>query len=488
MDLGQEFTHSVTTTINSESQHVVNETTLVDGSAVILQTKQTVNLPVGATYHIETQGDINDHTVKRVLNMANNLLGVQAFSFSSANDAIDTDLAILTASYDSETHHLKGTAPIDSTVRIILEDDTSIRVLPKSDSTWTYQLDVEKQLQFGTNKIIVVDATRDSSFLVLNIEREKPSEPLKEGFTFMVSADGTKVSGTVEDVRATVHVETGTYSLQVVTANDLTWSIDIPEPLSHQDNVSVFVSLSDQVSPSQHTVFYKDTAQLDQATGQYISGTSTPMAIVVVNTPKYGELTTTANDIGIWKVDFVAGLPADATVQISINSITLPDTTYIGPANIEFKLSAKIKDSTHLEGTAEALTQVTIIAGTNTAFDIQSDAQGKWNTLLTTALNDGDSVLVSTASAQVELQYNLEIINSGITTFTAALEGTQTLTGYVDANATIHVAFEDNNTLDTVVTSGNFNIDLGKMLTPNEQIVVSCIVGSTIYKTIQLNA
>lgn len=405
MDFGQELKHSVTTTVNSNGQTVVNETTFIDGADLILEAKHTVSLPVGATYHIETKGDINDKTIKRILNTANNLLGVQAFSYSSSNDAIDTDQAHLTAIYDAVAQTLKGTAPIDSTVRIILEDDSSVRVLPESDSTWVYQLDVEKQLQFGTNKILVVDATRDSSFVALNIEREKPSEPLKEGFTFDIFQDGQTITGTVEDSRATVHVAIGQQLYQVVAANDLTWAIELPAPLLHRDIVSVFVSLNDQQSNSHEKVFYKLATQLDQVTGQYVSGTSSPMANVVVLTSKYGELTTIANSDGEWKVDLVAGLPEGAIVEITVDNIELPQIQYIGSADIEFKLTAKIIDSLHLEGTAEAQTEVTIVAGVNTAFEVLSDAQGKWSAELTTALSDGDSVLISTASAQVELHY-----------------------------------------------------------------------------------
>lgn len=405
MDFGQELKHSVTTTVNSNGQTVVNETTFIDGADLILEAKHTVSLPAGATYHIETKGDINDKTIKRILNTANNLLGVQAFSFSSSNDAIDTDQAHLTAVYDAVTQTLKGTAPIDSTVRIIFEDDNSVRVLPENDSTWVYQLDVEKQLQFGANKILVVDATRDSSFVALNIEREKPIEPLKEGFTFDISQDGQTITGTVEDSRATVHVAIGQQLYQVVAANDLTWTIELPAPLLHRDIVSVFVSLNDQQSNSHEKVFYKLAAQLDQVTGQYVAGTSSPMANVVVLTPKYGQLTTMASGSGEWKVDLVAGLPEGAIVEITVDNIELPQIQYIGPADIEFKLTAKIIDSLHLEGTAEAQTEITIVAGVNTAFEVLSDAQGKWSAELTTALNDGDSVLISTASAQVELHY-----------------------------------------------------------------------------------
>ncbi|MDC5315998.1 hypothetical protein OHW94_10950 [Acinetobacter baumannii] len=405
MDFSQEFKHSVTTTVNSNGQTVVNETTFTDGADLILEAKHTVNLPAGATYHLESKGDINDKTIKRILNTANNLLGVQAFSYSSSNDAIDTDQAHLTAIYDAVTQTLKGTAPIDSTVRIIFEDDSSVRVLPESNSTWVYQLDVEKQLQFGANKILVVDATRDSSFVALNIEREKPAEPLKEGFTFDISQDGQTITGTVEDSRATVHVAIGQQLYQVVAANDLTWTIELPAPLLHRDIVSVFVSLNDQQSNSHEKVFYKLAAQLDQVTGQYVAGTSSPMANVVVLTSKYGELTTIANSDGEWKVDLVAGLPEGAIVEITVDNIEIPQIQYIGPADIEFKLTAKIIDSLHLEGTAEAQTEVTIVAGVNTAFEVLSDTQGKWSAELTTALSDGDSVLISTASAQVELHY-----------------------------------------------------------------------------------
>lgn len=405
MDFGQELTHTVTTTITATHQTVVNETSFIDGPDLILEAKHTVSLPAGATYHIETKGDINEKTIKRILNTANNLLGVQAFSFSSSNDAIDTDQAHLTAGYDREKHTLNGTAPIDSTVRIIFEDDSAVRVLPESDSTWVYQLDVEKQLQFGTNKILVVDATRDSSFVTLNIEREKPVEPLKEGFTFDISQDGQTISGTVEDSRATVHVAIGQQVYQVIAANDLTWSIELTEPLQHRNVVNVFVSLNDQQSNSHEKVFYKLAAQLDRVTGQYVTGTSSPLANVVVKTSKYGELTTVANNDGEWKVDLVAGLPEGAIVEITVENSELPQIQYFGPADIDFKLTAKIIDSLHLEGTAEAQAEITIVAGVNTAFEVLSDAQGKWNAELTTALNDGDSVLISTASAQVELHY-----------------------------------------------------------------------------------
>lgn len=405
MDFGQELKHTVTTTITGTHQTVVNETSFIDGADLILEAKHTVSLPAGATYHIETKGDINDKTIKRVLNTANNLLGVQAFSFSSSNDAIDTDQAHLTAIYDATTQTLKGTAPIDSTVRIIFEDDSSVRVLPESDSTWVYQLDVEKQLQIGANKILVVDATRDSSFVALNIEREKPVEPLKEGFTFDISQDGQTISGTVEDSRATVHVAIGQQLYQVVATNDLTWSIELPAPLLHRDIVSVFVSLNDQQSNSHEKVFYKLAAQLDQVAGQYVAGTSLPMTNVVVLTSKYGELTTISNSDGEWKVDLVSGLPEGEIVKITIENTELSQILYVGPADIEFKLTAKIVDSLHLEGTAEAQTEVTIVAGVNTPFDVLSDIQGKWSAELTTALIDGDSVLITTASAQVELHY-----------------------------------------------------------------------------------
>lgn len=488
MDIGQELKHTVTTIINSNHQTVINETTFTDGADLILDAKHTVNLPAGATYHLESKGDINDKTIKRVLNTANNLLGVQAFSFSSSNDAIDTDQAHLTAVYDAATETLKGTAPIDSTVRIIFEDDSAVRVLPESDSTWVYQLDVENQLQFGVNKILVVDATHDSSFVTLNIEREEPVEPLKEGYTFDISNDGQRITGTVEDSRAIVNIEIGEKTYKFIASNDLIWAIDLPAPLLHQDIVKVFVSLNDQQSITQSETFYKINVQLDQAAGQFVAGTSSPMANILIKTPKYGEFTTIATADGVWRVDLIAGLPADAIVEVSIDGIALPSVTYTGPANIEYKLSAKIVDSLHLEGTAEAQTEVTIIAGVNTAFEVLSNDQGKWNTVLTSALNDGDSVLVSTASAQVELHYSLDIINSGITTFTAALDGAQSVTGSVDANATIRVTFEDNSTIDTQVAPGDFTIDLGKVLTPSEPIVVSCIVGSTVYKAIQLNA
>ena len=59
MNIGQEFTHTVTTTVTDTNQSILNSTQLTENGAIVINSSHEVNIPLGAKYNIEVTGDIN---------------------------------------------------------------------------------------------------------------------------------------------------------------------------------------------------------------------------------------------------------------------------------------------------------------------------------------------------------------------------------------------------------------------------------------------
>lgn len=405
MEPGLEFKHSVTTTITAEKQTVVNETQLLDGDDVVLSTSQTVSIPVGKTYHIEAQGDINGNTIKRVLNVANNLLGANAFSYEDSNDATDTDTVKFTAQYDAETLTFSGTAPVNSVVRIVFEDGTNAKVEPLSTGGWSHTIN-EDGLQYGSNEIILINGTSDTDLIVLKVERERPPEPFNDEFTYVTTASGQSISGTVADSRATVNIDVDGKVYSTSPGLDLTWTVNPDPALAHNSVVSITVSYDGTTSLPKAFTFFKSSAQLDQAAGQTVTGTATPFAPVKVTTTKYGEQYVSADAAGLWDVDFSAGLPANEVVKIEVNSVALPDITYTGPADIEYTFTAIVMNATTVQGQGTPGETVTVTPSNGgNPIGIVVDQTAQWQVILTVPLNNLDTVQVSTIEQQITASY-----------------------------------------------------------------------------------
>jgi len=460
MEPGLEFKHSVTTTITAEKQTVVNETQLLDGDDVVLSTNQTVSIPVGKTYHIEAQGDINGNTIKRVLNVANNLLGTNAFSYEDTNEATDTDTVKFTAQYNAETFTFSGTAPVNSEVRIVFEDGTNAKVEPLSTGAWSHTI-TEDELEYGTNQIVLINGTKDTDLITIAIERERPPEPFNDEFTYVTAASGQSISGTVADSRATVNIDVDGKDYSTLPGEDLTWTVNLDPALAHNSAVSITVSYEGTTSAAKKFTHYKNSAQLDQTAGQTVTGTAEPFAPIKVTTTKYGEQNVSADAAGLWDVDFSAGLPANEAVKIEINGVALPDITYTGPADIEYTFTAIVMNATTVQGQGTPGETVTVTPSNGgDPSSVLVDQTAQWEVTLSIPLNNLDTVQVSTSEQQITASYVF---------FEADIVTKTQLEGIAIAGTTVSVG--ESNTL--VGDNNRWTLILPAALTPNQVITLT---------------
>jgi hypothetical protein len=399
MNVGQEFTHTVTTTVTDTKQSITNETQLTENGEVIIHSTHAVNIPLGATYDIEVTGDINGGSISRNFNVLNNLLGEDVFKFKDKNEATDTDLTKFTALYSEELTQFSGTAAINSLVRVVFEDGSSKTTLANSLGVWSLDMEAT-DLGYGVNNIVLLNGTRNDQIKVINITVDEPITPFSPEFTYQVNSAGTTISGTVEDARAMVKLQFGQVVQTVLVKSDKTWKYDLVVPLAHGASFDVYVEYGQETSDKETHAFYKATAVLDQLKGQYISGLSAPNASVQVTTLKYQTLTVIASPSGEWRLDFAQGLPYEQVVNITISGVELPHIVYIGASDITYVLTAVAFDSLHLNGTGRPGDELTIILSTLGSTGAVVDEAGNWSVTLSTAMPDGEQITVISENSQ----------------------------------------------------------------------------------------
>lgn len=473
---GQELQHTVTTTVNAESQHVLNSTTLKDGDNVIFRAENEINIPLGEKYHIDIEGDVNSKTIARSLNVLNNLIGQNAFTVSNKTESTDTTLAKFTASYNPETLTFSGTAPLDSTVRIILEDGANIKTEPGSDSTWSQTI-VETQLQYGLNNVVVINGAQDSDVILINIERQRPVEPFTAGMEYDIAADGMSISGTVEDIRGTINITAGAQSVDLQPADDQSWSHNFARPLDHGQEVRVTLLYQGEMVEEEITYFYQNTADLDLEAGTYISGTANPFDLISVEAEGYEDLEINANEDGEWNIDFYNGLINNSAVKVFILGELFKEIIYTGPSGSDYQLSVEIITSTTLEGAARPGLPVTIVAGSNPTFDVMPDASGQWAATLGMPLLDGQSVYVSSNGEDAEVFYIADedgpIDPIEPSSFSAEVLNATTVQGTGDFGEfiTVYVGGEAYN--PTVNEAGNWTVNLNQPLDNLDEVTAT---------------
>jgi hypothetical protein len=410
MENGQELTHSVTTTVTSELQTVVNETRLVDGADVIIDTKHTVSLPIGKKYAIELNGDVNGQTVRRTMNVLNNLLGVDAFNFTDMNEATEAGELPFTAVYDATTSNISGTAKVGSTVHLII-GSSMVKTVPSSTGEWEYKVDTQK-LQYGQNNVVLINGEKDNQIITLNIEREAEISPFVDGLTFNIAENGKSISGVANDPRSTISViiKNVTYTANADLMGN--WSIAIPVGVEHGQSGTIRALFGDIAGVEEQFTFYKKTAVLDQVAGQNVSGTSSPMAEIVVTTGRYGSIHVVADDLGHWSAVFEQGLRNGAAVIVSLDGNTLGAFAYAGATDIVYSFTAKIDTSKLITGTAIPAYEVTISSTSNGTITAITDSEGNWSAPLDNPLFTGESITVSTISKTTQLDFNPPMITA----------------------------------------------------------------------------
>lgn len=472
---GQELTHTVTTTVTAEKQHVLNTTTLKDGEDVIMRTEHEVNLPLGATYQLEIDGDVNTKSIVRSLNVVNNLIGTDAFSFTNKTESTDTGKAIFKASYNPDLMIFSGTAPLESTVRIILEDGTSIKTVAASDTTWSQAI-TENQLQYGMNQIVLVCGTEDSEIITINIERIKPVQPFLPGLDYVISADGQSISGTVEDVRGVILLQAGSQVKQLTPAEDLTWSHNFTSALQHGQEVTITLNYEGELIEQTVAYFTKNSAVLNQLDGRSISGTSTPLAYIDIAADGYSVLRTMADDKGNWSQEFSNGLVNGTVVSVTIDSVLFDDITYNGPSNVLYNLSVEILSSTSIKGTAQPNASITVIAGSNSPFTATANELGAWTAELMTGLTDGQSVYVSSNGETKEVFYSSGSEPVGPSSMSAKIMSSTLVegTGKTGETITVTVNGDTDNAIQVAVNAeGEWTVNLTTAMANLDTVVVS---------------
>lgn len=398
MKIGQEFKHSVTTTVTSENQSIVNATTLTENGAVIINSSHEVNIPLGATYEIDVTGDINGRSIVRNLNVLNNLLGDDVFTFKDSNGATDTDLTHFTAAYDADLMQFSGTAGINALVRVMFEDGSSKTGL--ADSLGAWKVDIESSdLEYGLNSIVLFTGTRSDQVKVISIKVDEPVIPFDPAFTYQVNAAGTVISGTAQDNRALVKLRFGQVTQTALVNPDKTWQYELVTPLSHGDSFDIYVGYLQESSAIDTHVFYKNSATLD-AKGQFVSGLCAPGSNVQVTTAKYQTVIVIPNAAGEWITYFTQGLPAGEAVVITINDEVIETLTYSGEANVIYTLTVNAVDSVTVSGTGRPGGKLTVNAGQGIPLAAIIDSLGNWTVLLNAPLVDGEQITVISDSGQ----------------------------------------------------------------------------------------
>ncbi|RLL19001.1 hypothetical protein [Acinetobacter chengduensis] len=408
MDAGQELTHTVTTVVNSESQQITNEIKLTDGDTVVLETKNLVNLQNGKTYVLDAKGEIDGRLIRRILNVANNLIGTNAFDFKNIDGtATDGSLIKFTANYDAVLMKFSGTAPVGTTVQILLEDGTSIAVTPKTEGTWEQELTAE-HLQLGENNIFVINGSELSQVIEFNIQH-KDESPFNPSFTFDISKDGKTVTGTAVDKRAVVHVssEGWTHSGKVNAEGE--FSIVLPEMgLLHGSTLDIWLQYDGVASEYQSKTFYLGSVEIDQVYGQYVKGTAEPREAVFVSTGRNDNTTIYADASGAWRLDFPNGLEQEQLVVVILGGIgghTPGALIYKGESNVTFALTAQVITPFHIKGKAKPAETVSITSLLNSAYTAIADSKGDWEIHVTNSFMQNEEISVSGQSAEIKVQY-----------------------------------------------------------------------------------
>ena len=463
MNIGQEFTHTVTTTVTDTKQSITNETQLTENGEVIIHSTHAVNIPLGAKYEIEVTGDINGGSISRNLNVLNNLLGDNVFTFTDTNEATDTDLTKFTAAYNEDLMQFTGTAAINSLVRVMLEDGSSKTTLADSLGAWSLSIE-SKDLVYGLNNIVLFSGTRNDQVKVINITVDEPIKLFNPEFTYQVNSAGSTISGTAEDTRALVKLKFGQVIQTVLVAPNKTWRYDLVAPLAHGASFDVYVEYDQDSSLIETHLFYKNTAVLDTAKGQFISGLSAPGASVQVETTKYQNIVAVPSATGEWFVDFPQGLPAGDSVVVKINDVVIASIVYMGEPDVTYVLTVNVVGPLTLNGTGRPGDDLTISLSGGGSVGAVVDSEGNWAVVLNSSMLDGEQITVIAENGQrVETQYvapfvpvyTAYISNDGLSVFgnSNATEITIELPGQPEQQIEV-IAGEWTMTLDTALEAG----------------------------------
>lgn len=478
MNPGQEFTHTVTTTITDVKQSIVNETQLTENGEVIINSTHAVNIPLGKKYEIEVSGDINGGSISRNLNVLNNLLGDNVFTFKDGNKATDTDLVQFTAAYSGDLMQFSGTAIINSLVRVVFEDGSSKTTLADSLGAWTFDIE-PADLDYGLNNIVLLNGTRSDQIKVINITVDEPITPFNPEFTYLVNSAGTSISGTVEDGRAIVKLQFGQVTQTVLVGPDKTWKYDLVTPLVHGAGFSVYVEYDQESSDIQTYTFYKSTAILDGAKGQFISGLSAPGSNIQVSTTKYQTLVAVPSLTGEWFVDFPQGLSDGETVTVTINDQVIAAIIYMGEPDVTYLLTANVVDSTTLNGTGRPGDDLTITLSLGGSASAIIDSEGNWSVTLNTPMADGEQITIIAENGQ---SINAQYVAPFTAVYTAYI-GNDGLTVFGTSNeAQISITLPGKPEQQLPVVSGEWSITLDSALNASDLVQVTSSQGS---KTLQ---
>lgn len=457
MNQDQTLKHTVSTEITSTVQTVRNETIFTEGGEIVLSAVNEINLPIGAEYDIQVSGDINADSIRRSLNLANNLVGQNVFKFTNTNQATDTDNITFAAAYDVETMILRGTAPLKSMVRIVFEDGTNTNAEPDELGNWQYSLD-ENNLQVGTNNIIIFIGTKPQDMVIINVDKAAPYVPLDKDFTAILGQDNKTVSGMVEDSRAKVYITSRLGNVTAQPGPDLSWSWTSKEEFIHGDKIQVYIANTEERSEAKELTCFKFSYLLDEA-GYFVSGTAPePHAQVSIVTDSNNILSDVADLTGNWTIALPYGLQHNEVVTILINTVESAKVTYTGQSAPSYPLSFQILDNRHLAGKARPDLEVNIeINGASSS--TFPDSNGDWQYTLPTALVPGEIVKVSTIRESLEATYIMPfegyLANDGLSVFGTANgpEVTITLPGQ-DAKTVQVIDYEWKLALDTALNPG----------------------------------
>lgn len=461
---GQEFKHTVTTTVTAEKQSIVNATTLTENGEVIIDSSHKVNIPLGAKYEIEVTGDINGGSIVRNFNVLNNLLGDDVFTFKDSNGATDTDLTQFTAKYDDNLMQFSGTAAVNALIRVMFENGSSKTTMSDSLGVWT--LDIESSdLANGLNNIVLFSGTRNDQVVVINITVDEPVVPFNPEFTYQVNSTGSTISGTAEDTRSLVKLKFGQVIQTVLVAPDKTWKYDLVSPLAHGASFDIYVEYGEESSLIETYKFYKNTSLLDSVKGQFVSGLSEPNANIQVETTKYPILIAVANAAGEWIVDFPQGLSTGETVKVTINGVLISAVIYMGDPDVTYILTVNAVDSTTLNGTGRPSDDLTITLGSGGSMSAIVDPAGTWSATLNTPLVGGEQITVISENGQSVVEtfvsvYTAYISNDGLTVFGTSNE-TQ-----------ISITLPGKSEQQLPVVNGEWSITLDSALNANDLVTV----------------
>ncbi|MCK4090672.1 hypothetical protein HCY66_11405 [Acinetobacter radioresistens] len=478
MNPGQELTHLVKTTINANTQSIENETIFKEGEDIILHSKHEVNIPIGAVYDISISGDVNSDTLVRTLNTMNNLAGSNAFRFINENDATDIDAIKFGASYDSVLKTFTGSAPVNTTVRVVFEDGKSRTATPDSLGAWSLAI-TEDDLQYGGNTIILINGTRQDQIITINIERVAPVNPFNPNFTYAVNPLGTGATGTVLDARAIIKIFVNDQEYSVKPAQDKTWICLFDTPLKHLDSLSFNVEYQEITGQEEEFIFYKNSAVLDVLKGQTITGTTRPLTNVQIKTSTYDPLLTIADDSGLWTISFAHGLAQGEQVDVYFDEVKYTSFNYTGKPNVKYELTARIDSTNAISGTGKPGETITVYAGDNPVFNLTVNSEGQWSTVLEITLKHGQDVTVITpAGERISVEYLVEanpseppLESQGLTAYISA-DGSKIYGKSLYETVSIQLPGESEAILGPV-TQGMWDLFLQTPLQPGDVVTIS---------------